>query len=109
MYPSPGYPAVGNPDTNAWGNTGLKLFGYPVYESASIPSTQTAALTVGAFCDPKTFYIVDRVGMDVEFIPVIFGSNQGNMATGQRALYAYWRNACAPVTVLGGLLIAMAT
>lgn len=109
MYPSPGYPAVGNPELNAWGNTGLKLLGYPVNESASIPTTLTSALAWGAFCDPKTFVIVDRVGMDVEFIPTIFGSGQGNMATGQRALYAYWRNACAPVTILGGLNLTMLT
>jgi HK97 family phage major capsid protein len=109
MYPSPGYPAVGNPDLNDYGNTGLKIKGYPVYESFSIPVTLTTQLAWGAFCDPKTFVIVDRVGMDVEFIPVIFGSGQGNMATGQRALYAYWRNACGPVTVLGGLNLTMVT
>jgi HK97 family phage major capsid protein/HK97 family phage prohead protease len=104
-YQNPGYPAVGNPEQHPFGNTGLKLLGYPVNESPSLPSTLTTGLTFLTFCDPSTFVIVDRVGMDVEFIPFIFGSGQGNMVTGQRALYAIWRNACGPLTVLGGLLM----
>ena len=103
MYPSPGYPAVGNPENSPWGNTGLKLLGYPVYESPSIPSAKTSHYEYAVFCDPSTYVIVDRVGMDVEFIPFIFSSSQGNMVTGQRALYAVWRNAAAPITILGGL------
>lgn len=104
-FNNPGYPAVGNPANDPFGNTGLKLLGYPVYESPSIVSAKTSHYTFGAFCDPKTYLIVDRVGMDVEFIPFIFGSGQGNMVTGQRALYAIWRNCAAPVTILGGLLL----
>ena len=108
-FPNPvGYPAVGNPETN-WGNTGLKIKGYPVYESVSIPTTIGTQNPLGAFCDPSTFYIVDRVGMDIEFIPNVFSASQGWMATGQRAIYAMWRNAAGPVTILGGLFICNVT
>jgi predicted phage gp36 major capsid-like protein len=30
--------------------------------------------------------------MTVELIPHLFGAAQGNLPTGQRGLYAYWRN-----------------
>jgi predicted phage gp36 major capsid-like protein len=34
--------------------------------------------------------IVDRVGLSVEVIPHLVGTN--HRPTGQRGLYAYWRN-----------------
>ena len=37
----------------------------------------------------EAYYIVDRVGLTVEFIPHLFGSS--GRPTGQRGFYAYWR------------------
>jgi HK97 family phage major capsid protein len=40
--------------------------------------------------DFSRYLIVDRVGLTVETIPHLFGASQ--RPTGQRGLYAYWRN-----------------
>jgi predicted phage gp36 major capsid-like protein len=40
--------------------------------------------------DWRYFVIVDRVGMDIELLPHLLGANR--RPTGQRGLYAYWRN-----------------
>jgi HK97 family phage major capsid protein len=45
------------------------------------------------------FLICDRVRMSVELIPHLFGASQGNLATGQRGLFAYWRTGSAVVAV----------
>lgn len=72
--------------------------GYPFYEWSSVSSAvTTSASTVLVMGDPNQFAIVDRVGMDVEFIPHLFGSSN-RYPTGQRALYAYWRTTSKPLT-----------
>ena len=54
----------------------------------------SAALTTGqkvlVVGDWRYFVIVDRIGMNVELLPNLVGANQ--RPTGQRGLYAYWRN-----------------
>ena len=45
-------------------------------------------LTIGDF---SHFLIVDRVGLNVEVIPHLFHT-ANNRPSGQRSLYAYWRN-----------------
>jgi Predicted phage phi-C31 gp36 major capsid-like protein len=102
-YGSPGYPAVGNPKNDAFGNTGLSMLGYPVYESNSLPIATTTTITLATFCDPQQFVIVDRIGMQVQFIPFTFATSP--LVTGQQALYAMWRNAAAPVNVDGGRIL----
>lgn len=81
---------------NIWvqlpGNTmQAELIGYPVREWSNYSATPTTSgstiLTIGDF---NYFAIVDRVGMNVEFIPHLFGS-ANRFPTGQRGLYAYWR------------------
>ncbi len=53
--------------------------------SASLASGTTIAV-VGDF---SRYVIVDRIGLSIEIIPHLFGSNQ--RPTGQRGLYAFWR------------------
>ncbi len=69
-----------------------ELIGYPVLEYSSYDSTPTTSnstiLTIGDF---SYFAIVDRAGMNVEFIPHLFGSIS-RYPTGQRGLYCWWRN-----------------
>ncbi|MCR4339222.1 MAG: phage major capsid protein [Gemmatimonadaceae bacterium] len=69
-----------------------QLIGYPAYQQSTYDTSGTAAgasiLTIGDF---SNFLIVDRVGLNVELIPHLFGT-VANFPTGQRGLYAYWRN-----------------
>lgn len=74
------------------------LLGYPAHEWSSISSAvTTSASTIFTFGDFSKFLIVDRVGMDVELIPHLFGT-VANYPTGQRGLYAYWRNTSTVLT-----------
>ena len=66
------------------------LIGYPAYEwsnySSAVTTPTSSILTIGDF---NQFTIVDRVGMNVELVPHLFGTF---WPTGQRGLFAYWRN-----------------
>jgi HK97 family phage major capsid protein len=69
----------------------IPLLGKPVYEATamgSVLTTTTKILIVGDF---RYFVIVDRVGLNVEVVPHLFGTT-ANLPSGQRGLYAYWRN-----------------
>lgn len=66
-----------------------RLIGYPVAESSRMSATPTTRYLV--FGDFSEYLIVDRVGMSVELIPHIFGASR-RMPTGQRGVYARWRN-----------------
>lgn len=71
-----------------------RLLDYPAEEDSAMPSNPTPALNdrwlvLGDF---EQFLIVDRIGMTVDLIPHLFGANQ--RPTGQRGLYAFWRNNC---------------
>ncbi len=93
---------VGNSQPN-------QLLGYNAYEI----STMTAGTTINdrwlLFGDCSQFLIVDRVGMSVELVPHLFrqavaGAGFG-LPTGQRGLFAMWRNN-SKVLVDGAFLIA---
>jgi hypothetical protein len=94
------YQAVGVPELDRAGNTGLRLLGYPVNESPSLPTAQTANIVIGTLLAPQSYVIVERVGMSVQFIPFIFNSSA--LATGQQALYFLWRNTAKPINVDAG-------
>jgi HK97 family phage major capsid protein len=67
-----------------------RLLGKPMAELSTMDSTVVAGakpLIVGDF---SGFLIVDRLGMSIELIPHLFGAN--GRPTGQRGLYAIWRN-----------------
>jgi len=67
------------------------LLGRPAYESSAMSGTFTTGQLIGVYGDWNYFVIVDRVGMAIEVIPHLFDVTN-NMPTGQRGLYAYWRN-----------------
>jgi HK97 family phage major capsid protein len=96
------FPSVGKIDISTQGNTGLSLLGYPVNESPSLPTATTTTITAGTLLNPNQYVIVDRVGLSVQFIPFIFGSGQGNLVTGQQALYFLYRNTAKPLNVDAG-------
>jgi len=69
-----------------------ELIGYPVYEYSSMDSTPTTSnSTILVIGDFSYFAVVDRAGMNVEFLPHLFGGSN-RYPTGQRGLYAWWRN-----------------
>jgi HK97 family phage major capsid protein len=94
------YQAVGVPELDRAGNTGLRLLGYPVNESPSLPTAQTANIVIGTLLAPQSYVIVERIGMSVQFIPFILNSSA--LATGQQALYFMYRNHAAPLNVDAG-------
>jgi HK97 family phage major capsid protein len=67
-----------------------RLLGYPVYEASEVTGTITNAVKFGVFGDFSRYMILDRVGLTVEVLPHLLGSNR--RPTGERGLYAYWRN-----------------
>jgi HK97 family phage major capsid protein len=73
------------------GNTGYTLIGYSANEASAMSSSVVAGQKVAVLGDPRYYVIVDRIGMDVELIPHLFGASN-RFPTGQRGIYAFWRN-----------------
>jgi HK97 family phage major capsid protein len=67
-----------------------RLIGYPKYEWSDMSSASTSGTWIMTIGDFSNFVIVDRIGMNVEFIQHLFGT-ANNFPTGQRGLYCYWR------------------
>lgn len=66
------------------------LLGKPVFEASEMTDVTTVGAKFLLYGDFSRFVIVDRVGLNVEVIPHLMGANR--RPTGQRGLYAYWRN-----------------
>ncbi len=73
------------------GNTGYRLLGYEANECTSYGTALASGSTIATLGDFQKFVIVDRIGMNVEIIPHLFGT-VANFPTGQRGLWAMWRN-----------------
>lgn len=67
-----------------------RLMGKEVYEASSLSGVTTTGSKFLIYGDFSKFVIVDRVGMNVETISHLLGVNR--RPTGERGLYAYWRN-----------------
>lgn len=92
-----GYPAVGDIANNPGGNTGMSLLGYPVWETPSAPVTVTTDdAIVGILVSPRNYMILDRAGMDVQFIPHMFDQATG-LPNGTSGILAIWRNTARSV------------
>lgn len=75
------------------GNLGVQVLGYPASEDSAMAGGATLSngdkiMVAGDF---RYYLIVDRVGLDIEVIPHLFGSSN-RFPTGQRGFFAYWRN-----------------
>lgn len=66
------------------------LLGYPAFEASGMTGTTATNVKFLLLGDFNRFVIVDRIGLDVEVIPHLVGTN--HRPTGQRGLYAYFRN-----------------
>jgi HK97 family phage major capsid protein len=68
------------------------MLGRPKVEWSTMVNVSTAGsklIIAGDF--QAAFTIADRLGMTAEIVPHLFGAAQGNLPTGQRGLFAYWR------------------
>jgi HK97 family phage major capsid protein len=74
------------------GNTGATLLGRGAWEASAMQATVVNATKIMVVGDFSYFLIVDRIGLHIEVIPHLFGAAQGNLPTGQRGIYAWWRN-----------------
>jgi HK97 family phage major capsid protein len=74
------------------GNTGATLIGRSAYEASAMQATVVNATKIMVIGDFNYFLILDRIGMNIQNIPFLFGASQGNLPTGQQGLYAWWRN-----------------
>jgi HK97 family phage major capsid protein len=79
------------PNSMTDGRMGADLLGKPTYESTSQSGTFTTGQLIAVIGDWRYYKIVDRVGLTIETIPHLFGPAQGNLPTGQRGLFAFWR------------------
>ena len=102
------YPWVQAPATDSpTGNTGLKLLGYPIWETPSAPTGVADATITLAFGDPQKYAIVDRLGLTVEYVPHLV-SAAGNLPIGARGIFAYWRTMGGRIDVNGMLSMKVA-
>jgi HK97 family phage major capsid protein len=74
------------------GRMGADLLGKPVYEATAQSGTFTTGQLIGVIGDySRYFKVVDRIGAQIELVQHLFGAAQGNLPTGQRGLYMYFR------------------
>jgi len=84
-------PAGLDNDVPRGGNLGVQVLGYGANEASAMVAALTTGSKIAVMGDPRYFIIVDRIGMDIEVIPHIFGP-AGQRPLGQRGFYAFWRN-----------------
>lgn len=73
-----------------------RLIGKPAYEASEMSAVVAANELIAVYGDFNNYLIVDRLGMQVELIPHLFGANQ--RPTGQRGIYAIWLNTALILT-----------
>lgn len=72
-------------------NVGATLLGRPAYEATAMAAALTTGQKIMVVGDFGLFLIVDRIGLSVEIVPHLFHVDN-NRPSGQRGLYAHWRN-----------------
>jgi HK97 family phage major capsid protein len=83
-------PGLANNGPVATASVGPRIVGYPAYEVSAMDAVLTTGSEILVMGDFRYFIIVDRVGMSVDLIPHLVSTN--HRPTGQRGLYAFWRN-----------------
>lgn len=66
------------------------LLGKPAYEVSTMATTTGVGALFLAYADFSRFVVVDRIGLTVEVVQHLVGTN--HRPTGQRGLFAYFRN-----------------
>lgn len=76
-----------------WANLGMgrpsTLLDQPVYEASTMAGTVAAAAYVLLAGDFSKYYIVDRIGMSVQFDPLLKGAS--GRPNGKAGWFAFWR------------------
>lgn len=75
---------------NLSANLPEQLLGRPVYEASAMTATVTTGSNILLAGDFSQYYIYDRIGMSVEYIPNVMDTSTGR-PTGQRGWFATWR------------------
>jgi HK97 family phage major capsid protein len=65
------------------------FMGLPKREWSEMVSTTTTGSKVGVVGDFSNYVIADRIGLEVEIVPTLFGTN--HRPTGQKGVFARWR------------------
>jgi HK97 family phage major capsid protein len=88
----------GKPGSQASG-TGQEILGLPLYQSTAINTSNvvTTGTNIVLLGDFSYYKIVDRLGMEVRFVPDVFDTSTG-YPTGQSGLFAFWRNGGKPLS-----------
>ena len=89
-YPNPLQEGLANNPPRG-GNVGVTLISYPTYELSTMAPGLTSGNSIMVIGDFRYYKIVDRMGLDIEVIPQLFGPTN-RYPTGQRGIYAMWRN-----------------
>jgi HK97 family phage major capsid protein len=82
--------SAGDPFARPSGAMGETFNGYPKHELSTMASGIGTGSLVMLQGDFNQFLIVDRVGMGIELIPHVLGSNR--RPTGERGVFALWFN-----------------
>lgn len=87
------------------GPTPPKLIGFDIYEVSDMDSTivSGSADEVLFFGDVSQYYIIDRLGMELAFNPLVLGSNR--RPTGESAWVAFWRTGADMVNSGAGRIL----
>lgn len=88
-------------------SSGDVLLSKPKYQASGMPdfaTTSNANLAIYGNIS-RAFVIVDRIGMNVELIPHLMGSN--GRPTGQRGIFAYWFNGSKLINPAAARLLRM--
>jgi HK97 family phage major capsid protein len=103
------YAATPYPQVSPVGNTGLRLLNYPIWETPSATTGLGNSANVAALVNPSQYYIIERAGMTVETVPHVFADAAGSRPTGERGIYAWWRNTAKPANSDGGRILQILT
>ena len=78
--------------TDLGGGQPPQILGQSLYQNSGMDNSVTALADnkILAYGDMRKYKIRDRLGMTVQFIPVVMGSNQ--RPTGKVGWYVRWRN-----------------
>lgn len=72
------------------GNTGQTLLGYRANENSAMGSATASGDDVLVLGDFNYFLVVDKIGLNIEVVPHLFGTN--GRPLGERGFFAYWNN-----------------
>ena len=71
------------------------LLELPLHQWTTMATGLTDNANIVIAGDFSKYVIADRLGMNVELVPMLFGTNR--RPTGQRGMYAFWRNTAAMI------------